>query len=191
MNLGRPLDRVALALLRPIGRWAHVAMWSLAAAGVLGPAWLVPSNLVACLWLAGWGVFISVCWVRSLQRATVVVAYGQPRECLRIDDPFRRRTRKVFVIVTLLVLTRAPFLLALLASRPWLDHYAYYVWAVLPADVEPQTRPGFHGLLLVRWIEAAPTYVTFHLFGGGTVTYRPNPDGTSLECDWNTRQESF
>jgi hypothetical protein len=191
MNQGRPLDRVALALLRPIGRWAPATMWLLAVTGVLGPAWLVPSNALACLWLVLWGGFLLACWWRSVLRRLVVARYRQPPECLRIDDPFRRRTRRVFAVVTLLIVTRAPFLLALLISRPWLDHQAYYVWAVLPSDVQPQASPRLQGLVMVRRIDAGPTYVTFHLFGGGTVTYRPASDEESLECTWSTWQEHF
>ena len=191
MNLGRPLDRVALTLLRPIGRWARVSMWTLAAAGVLGPAWLVPSNILASQWLLLWGLFITACWARSLLRQAVVIHYRQPPECLRIDDPFRRRTRQAFALVTLLILTRAPFLLALLISRPWLDHQAYYIWAVLPANVQPQESPRWQGLVMVRRIEAGPTYVQFYLFGGGKVMYRPTPDGEHLECTWSTWVDWF
>jgi hypothetical protein len=191
MNLGVPVNRVALSLLRPIGRWAPIAMWSLTAAGVLGPAWMAPSNVLACEWLLLWAVFISACWLRSLARRAVVVRHRLPPETLRVDDAFRFRTHRAFAVVTMLVLTRAPFLLALFFSRPWLDHQAHYFWAVLPADVEPQQWPRWQGLLLVRRIEATPTHVTFHLFGGGDVTYYQTADGKGLRCTWNTWQEYF
>ena len=186
MNLGRPLDSVAIAALRPIGQWAPLTMWLLASAGTLGPAWLMPSNVLASAWFACWGLFIFACWWRSALRGAVVKYYRQPEVCLRIDDPFRMRTRRIFAIVTLLILTRAPFLGALMLSRPWLDEQAYYIWAVLPADVQPQARPRWRGLVIVRRVEAGPTYVKFELFGGGQVEYRPSPDGQRLECEWST-----
>src|SRR3954452_22308042 len=189
MNLGLPRGRLALMLLRPIGRWARATMWALAAAGVLGPAWLVPSREVACLWLELWALFLIACWIRSVLRYFVFLRYRQPPECLRIDDPFRMRTRRAFLIVTLLILTRAPLLLALLLSRPWLDYQAYYIWAVLPANVQPQNRPGLQGLVMVRRIDAAGTYVRFDLVGGGSVTYRMMPDGEHLEFSWETWRE--
>lgn len=92
----------------------------------------------------------------------------------------------MFAIVTLLILTRAPFLGALVLSRPWLDEQAYYIWAVLPANVQPQTGPRWRGLVIVKRVEAGPTYVKFELFGGGQVEYRPSPDGQRLECEWST-----
>jgi hypothetical protein len=182
MNLGRPLDRLAITLLRPLGRWAPVTMWSLAAAGVVGPAWMTPSRLLACLWLLLWGAFTFLCWWRSFLRYLVVLRYRQPRECLRIDDPFRWRTRRVFAIVTFLVLTNAPFHLF---SRPWLDRDANYIWAVLPSDVEPRQGPRVQGLVIVQRVSAGPTHVTYELFGGGRVTYTPTPDGQRVAVTWS------
>src|SRR3954468_23040875 len=57
MNLGLPRGRLALMLLRPIGRWARATMWALAAAGVLGPAWLRASGGFARFWRGRWGRF--------------------------------------------------------------------------------------------------------------------------------------
>lgn len=184
MNLGRPLDRVAIAFLRPTGWWGVLSMRLLALAGVLGPAWLVPSNLLACAWLLLWGGFVFACWCRALLRRIVVIRYRQPPECLRIDDPFRTRARRTFVVVTFLILTRAPFVIALLISRPWLDRQAHYVWAVLPANVEPRQRPGFQGLVMVRRIDARPSYVVFHLVGGAQIKYESSSDGEYLNCIW-------
>ena len=186
MNVGRPLDRVAKALLRPTGRWGPALMWTLAVLGVLGPAWLVPSRIVACLWLLLWGAFMVACWGRALLRYAVVVRYRQPPECLRIDDPFRWRARRAFVLVTLLILTRAPFILALLVSRPWLDREARYVWTVLPASVQPSQSPKLCGLVIVQRIDAGGAHVTFHLLGGGQIGYRTSPDGQDVEWDWET-----
>jgi hypothetical protein len=184
MNVGRPLDGLTLMLLRPIGWWGRITRDVLAATGVLGPAWMTPSREWACLWLLLWGVFVAACWVRSLLRFFVVVQYRQPRECLRIDDPFRVRTRKIFAWATLLVLTQLPFRVALLVSRPWLDYQAHYVWAVLPAAQQPRQTPGLEGLVMVRRIEAAPSHVTFYLLGGGAVSYHRSHDGERLEFDW-------
>ena len=184
MNLGRPLDRTALMLLRPIGWWGTASLRVLATAGVVGPAWLTPARGWACLWLLAWGAFMAACWVRGIVRFFVVQRYRQPLKCLRIDDPFRMRARKAFAWVTLLVLTQLPFRVALLMSRPWLDHRAYFVWAVLPANVEPRQTPGLEGLVMVRRIEPGANHVTFHLFGGGAVSYYRSKDGQRLEFDW-------
>jgi hypothetical protein len=184
MNLGRPLDGVALALLRPIGRWGQLTMRLLAWAGVLGPAWLAPTNPAAILWLLLWALFILACWIRSVMRWHVVRLYHQPPECLRIDDPFRHRTRRTFALVALLVMTRAPFFVALLVSGPWLDRQAHYVWAVLPADVEPPQTPRMYGLVMVQRTDAGPNYVTFRLLGGGVISYGRSADGQRLEWTW-------
>jgi hypothetical protein len=161
-----------------------VSLRVLAIVGTVAPAWLTPARRWTSWWLLLWGAFMVVLWVRSLARYVVVRRYRQPRECLRIDDPFRVKTRRAFALVLLLVITRAPFLIALLLSRPWLDHKAYTVWAVLPANVEPQQSPGLQGLVMVRRISAGPNEVTFHLLGGGQVVYRPTADRMRLECEW-------
>ena len=184
-NQGRPLDRWSKLLLRPIGRWAPIALWSLAALGVLGPAWLIPSRGAAICWLLLWIGFLIICWLRSTLRAVVVRNRRQPAICLRIDDPFRRRTRRVFAFTTLLVMTRAPFLVAMLVSRPWLDSAAHYTWAVLPGNVEPPQHPRLCGLIMVHRTYAGPNQVTFHFFGGGTIDYYRTPDGTRITWDWD------
>ena len=191
MNLGRPLDPGAKALLRPIGLWGKGSLWLLALAGVLGPAWLAPTNVTACLWLLLWGAFVFACWVRSVMRRAVAARYRQPPECLRVDDPFRRRTRQMFVVVTLLVVTKAPFFLALVLSGPWLDRYAHHVLYVLPANVDPPQRPGLYGLVLVGRINASATTVTFELVGGGEISYRTTPDGKGLRRTSDTWLDSF
>jgi hypothetical protein len=184
INLGKPLGQLSKTLLRPIGRWAHVCLWTLAATGILGPAWLLPSKIPAVTWLLLWGLFMTACCCRSTARYAVVKNRRQPRLCLRIDDPFRRRTRRVFLVVTLLVMTRAPFVAAMYISRPRLDPLAYHIWAVMPANVEPPQQPGMCGLVMVERVTAGPTHVTFHLFGGGRIEYRPTPDGERLMCRW-------
>jgi hypothetical protein len=191
MNLGRPLDSIAIASLRPIGWWGGVTLRFLAWVGVLGPAWLVPSRRLAILWFLLWCVFIFACWCRSFERRLVVMRYRQPPECLRIDDPFRMRTRRTFVIVTLLILTRMPFLLAALISRPWLDRQAHYIWSILPANVDPPKGPTLQGLVLVRRIDAGARYVVFHLVGGGEIVYESAPDGSHLESEWDLWNDSF
>src|SRR5690348_1244012 len=87
MNAGRPLDPIARTLLRPMGRAPRVVMWALVIIGFIGPAWLVPDDTLACLWLLSWGTFFVACWVRSTARALVVRTYRQPRVLLRLDDP--------------------------------------------------------------------------------------------------------
>jgi hypothetical protein len=86
MNLGRPLGPLPRAILRPMGRLPRIIVWSLVATGVVGPAWLIPDEQLACLWLLLWGGFFAACWGRSTVRALVVRLYRQPRILLRLDE---------------------------------------------------------------------------------------------------------
>jgi hypothetical protein len=185
-NPGRPLDALARAVLAPSGTLARAIMWSLAALGVLGPAWLAPSNMTATLWLLLWGGFVFACWYRSGLRVAVIRNHGLPQTFLHVDRRFRRQTRVVFAIVAVLVITRAPFVLALWLSRPSLDPLARNIFTELPADVQPPIRPGLRGLVMVRRVDATTTTVTFQLVGGGWIQYRMAPDGQTVETEWET-----
>lgn len=186
MNLGRPVARVSRAALEPIGRWAHELLRILIVAGVLGPAWLAPSHFTAVLWLVLWAFFITACWIRSSLRYSVVLFYGLPRAALRVDDRFRRKTRIAFVVVALLVVTHAPFCLALLLSRPVLDRYAYHLWAEVPATAPSPKGPVVRGLVLLWGVEALNSRVTLRLPGGGWISCLPTEDGQRLRLDWST-----
>ena len=194
MNLGRPLDAFARAVLRPMGRVPRVAMWLLAVVGVVGPAWLVPDETLACLWLVLWAAFFTACWLRSTGRALVVRAYRQPRILLRLDDAFRRRTRFAFVLSVLLVLTRLPFLVAVLVSRPWLDPYAHHLWAEVPAMTPLPDRPAMCGIVIVRQASIGDGSVDLEFYGGGSIAYVPTEDGQRLRLrwwSWNPRWQAF
>jgi hypothetical protein len=184
MKVGRPLDRFAPQLLRPMGRLPRVIMWALTVAGVIGPAWLVPSEDVACLWLLLLVAFYLACWVWSVLRKVVVHAHSQPRTLLRVDDPFRRRTRLAFLVAIVLVLTRAPFLFAILVSRPWLDSYAYHLWAEIPGTTPLPKGPFVRGAVVVREVEAGANGVTFEFYGSAKLGYVPTADRQRLRLDW-------
>ena len=184
MNLGRRPGPFARAALRPMGRLPRVAMWMLVVAGVVGPAWLVPDEQLACFWLVLWLAFFIACWLRSFVRVLVVRLYRQPRVLLRLDDPFRWKARAAFVITTLLVLTRLPFLLAILVSRSWLDPYAYHVWAEIPATTTLPDGPVVRGLIVIRSVDARGGGVAFDFYGGGSIDYVPAEDGQKLRVRW-------
>jgi hypothetical protein len=145
MNLGRPLDAFARWALGPMGLVPRDAMWVLAIAGVIGPAWLFPSEPLAILWLLLWLALFIACWLRSLVRVAVVRRYRQPLVLLQVDDRFRRTTRAVFAVATLIVITRLPLLLSIWVSRPWLDPFAHHVWAEIPASAPLPDGPGVAG----------------------------------------------
>ena len=180
MNLGRPLDTMPRWALGPIGLWGHFCMVLAAAFGVMGPGWLAPGRWVTIQFLLVWAGFFIACWLRHLLRWGVAIAYRQPRETLRVDDRFDRRARAVFAVVLLLVLTRAPFAVALLASRPWLDRFAYHLWAERPASSPEPLGPMVRGLFLISWIDARPSGVTFYLPSGSTIHYRRDATGERL-----------
>jgi hypothetical protein len=184
VNLGRPLDAFARAALRPIGRLWRAASWTLAVGGVVGLGWLLLEKDLVSLWLLLWLAFFVLCWLRSFARFAAVRLYRQPRGLLRVDDRFRRTVRVTFAVSTLLVFTRLPFLLTVLASRPWLDGYAYHVWAEIPAtSPEPQDRVVC-GLVIVEGVAARGDYVTVGFYGGGGVSYVRTDDGQGLRLEW-------
>src|SRR5437867_4726141 len=183
MNLGRPLDRFAKAALRPMGRLPRTALWAIVTAGFIGPAWLFPADGVAILWLLLWLAFFTGCWLRSMVRRAVAYQYRQPKLLLRVDDPFRRKTRLAFIVSTILVLSRAPFVVAILGSRPWLDAYAYHLWAEVPATEPLPSGPVIRGAVVVREVTAGGDGVTL-LFYGGEIGYVRTNDGQGLRIDW-------
>ena len=189
VNLGRPLGQFARLVLRPMGRLPRVVMWALVVVGVMGPAWLVPDEVLACLWLLLWGAFFTACWARSTARVLVVRIYMQPRILLRLDDTFRRKVRRAFLCSTVLVLTRLPFLLSILLSRPWLDPYAYHAWADIPAVMPLPAEPVMRGAVVVRRVDMRDGRVVLEFYGGGGIAYLPSDDGR-LRLDrwsWNRR----
>lgn len=190
MNLGLPLNRLDRMLLRPVGWRGLVVRRLLVCVGVLGPAWLVPSRVAGVLWLLLWGVFVVGLWVRSLLRAWVVRRRRQPRDRLEVDEHFLRRTRVAFAVVTLLILTRLPFLLALSVSRLWLDPMAYHLWADSPPP-DPPDDIGRVGLVWVRGIDVTPSTIEFGLAGGASLRYTSAPDGQHLQAEWETWDDTW
>jgi hypothetical protein len=183
LNVGRPLDPFARWAMRPMGRAPRVAMWALVASGVVGPAWLFPAKELACLWLLLWLGLFTVCWLRSFARAAVVRLYRQPEVLLRVDNPLRRKLRIAFAASLLLLLTRLPFLLTVIVSRPWLDPYVWHAWAEIPATEPLPSRPTRCGLVLVHPVSDSGPGFTLHCFGGD-VPYAIADDGESLRIDW-------
>ena len=190
MNLGRPLDVMPRWVLGPIGLWGHVCMVLAAAYGVLGPAWLAPSRRQALYSLLVWAGFFFACWLRHLVRRNVVIRYRQPLEMLRVDDRFDRRAKAVFAVVLMLVLTRAPFALALLASRPWLDRFAHQLWAERPASSPEPLGPMVRGLFLISWVDTRPSGVTFYFPSGSGIRYERDATGERLTPRYYPESES-
>ena len=180
MNLGRPLHTMPRWALRPIGRWAAAWMYLAAAFGVLGPAWLAPSRWLTIYFLLLWAGFFVACWLRHLVRRSVVLGYRQPAELLLVDRRFDRRSRVVFAVVLLLVLSRIPFILAAFVSKPWLDRFAYYLWAERPVSFPDPQGPMVRGLLVIERVDASPTRVTLYFPGGSSVYYERDASGEAL-----------
>jgi len=183
MNVGLPLAGLARVAAGPMGRLPRIAMWALLAVGVVGPGWLVPSDDLAVLWLLLWLTFFAGCWVRSFLRRLVARRRGQPKEMLRVDDRFRWKARLAFVLSVVLVLTRAPFVLAILVSRPWLDSYAFHWWAEVPAVQPLPATSVMKGAVIVRSVRASGGGVTLEFFGG-EIEYVPTKDGKGLRIAW-------
>jgi hypothetical protein len=123
-------------------------------------------------------------------RVRVVRWYQQPRVLLRLDDPFRRKARRAFVVSTLLVLTRLPFLLAVGVSRPWLDPFAFHLWDEVPATQPLPEGPVLRGAVVVRRVTARGDGITLHFYGGGEAYYVRTNDGLGLRLagwSWNPR----
>jgi hypothetical protein len=151
MNLGRPLNPAARALLRPAGRWADVCVWLVGAWGAWLSLGMMP-RAVLLLWFALGSVpVLAPVIVRRMLRRIAASAYSQPGATLRVDSAFDRRARRVLRITIVLVLTRAPAYVVWWVSRPWTDAIARKV-ATDPVDA-PLPPEQWAGLYRVeaRW----------------------------------------
>jgi hypothetical protein len=188
---GRPFDLADLRTTSSGNKLGWFARWALSRhSGVIRPCrWLPPAALVVvtavvfltifrvdllpsllglCFAFIGLGVpFVS----RELARDYLVKHHGLSHDALKIDRMAIRRSRRIFIIGAVLILTRLPFYVIFVASLPALNRAAAYEWNVRPSN---DSRPSnvIVGLFPVEKVEVGDGGINFKLPFGASLLYR-------------------